>query len=133
MGALANLNAVRHGATSEARIRPVAANHRRRVLRQLRLSARDLDSVGRGYLDLYVRAVAKVELLDRFFEANGFLDEKGEPRGGVKVYFVAVNSSRLALARLEEHVRQRGLGEGLDALIADGRRARLAADQPEAS
>lgn len=49
--------------------------------------------------------MAKVELLDAFFEERGLLDEKGNPRSATKIYWVAVNSATRTLARLEEHVR----------------------------
>jgi hypothetical protein len=47
-----------HGATSEAKIAPLARNHRRRIMRQPRLSPRELDAPARGYLQLYVRTAA---------------------------------------------------------------------------
>jgi hypothetical protein len=105
--ALQNQNAVRHGAHSAAQIVPIARAQKRRLLRQIGLKASDLESVGRGYLDNWSRAQSKVEILDRYFAAEGFLDAEGVPRPATKVYFVAVNSARLALARLEEHLRVR--------------------------
>jgi hypothetical protein len=51
-----------HGATSKAKIRPAARNHRRRIMRQLRLSPEDLDAPARGYLQLYVRTAAKIDI-----------------------------------------------------------------------
>lgn len=46
-----NLNAVTHGASSDAQIRPVVRSQKRRLLRQIGLSASDLDGVGRALLD----------------------------------------------------------------------------------
>ncbi|HEY5057495.1 MAG TPA: hypothetical protein VII51_00630 [Gaiellaceae bacterium] len=46
-----NEAALTHGATSERHIRPLTANHRRRVLRKMRLRAGDIDAVGRAYLE----------------------------------------------------------------------------------
>jgi hypothetical protein len=75
-----NQAALRHGAFSERQIRPRAANHRRRILRQLRLRAGDLDPIGRGYLDQYVRLQSKLELIDRYVEEHGLLRDDGEPQ-----------------------------------------------------
>ncbi|MBA3841748.1 MAG: hypothetical protein H0X39_03870 [Actinobacteria bacterium] len=108
MGApVGNVSAVSHGATSERKIRPLARNHRRRVLRQIGLRSSDLDAVGRGYLDLYVRLVAKLDLLDEHLDSVGLLKANGEPQGATKFYISLANSARLSLARLEEHVRAR--------------------------
>jgi DNA mismatch repair protein MutH len=102
-----NSAALRHGATIERQIRPVAANHRRRVLRRIGLSARDLDAIARGYLDLYVRLAAKIELADRYLEENGLLRPDGTPQPVLSTYTSWVNAARLALGRLEEHLRAR--------------------------
>lgn len=125
-----NTAAMRHGAASERQIRPIAANHRRRVLRQLRLRAGDLDSIARGYLDLYCRTSAKIELLDRYFDEKGLLDGRGNPRGATKFYTSLVNSSRLALKALEGHLRerQRDYASPLAILEGEGRRVRLEAE-----
>jgi hypothetical protein len=102
-----NQNAVTHGASAESRIRPAARSQKRRLLRQIGLAASDLDGIGRALLDNWARAQAKVELCDRYFAERGFLDEGGEPVPATKVYFVAVNSARLALVRLQEHLKAR--------------------------
>ena len=75
-----NIAAGRHGASSERQIKPVARNHRRRVLRQLRLSSREFDPVGRAYLDAFVRLQAKVDLIDRYVDEHGLIRAEGEPR-----------------------------------------------------
>ncbi len=85
---------------------PIARNHRRRVLRQLRLSPRDLDPIGRGYLDSYVRLVAKIDLIDRYVAEHGLLRADGEPQPALKLYVSLANSARLALVRLEDHLRK---------------------------
>jgi hypothetical protein len=100
--------ALRHGATSERRVRPLAQTHRRRVLRQLRLRSSDVDPIGRGYLDAYARLVAKLDLIDRYVAEHGLLRADGEPQPALRLYVTLVNSARLALARLEEHVRAGG-------------------------
>jgi hypothetical protein len=79
------------------------------------LRASDIDGIGLCLLDNWSRAQGKVSLMDLFFEEHGFLDEQGEPRGAVRVYFAAVNSARLAATRLSEHLRSRGVkGETLE-------------------
>lgn len=107
MAQLRNTNALKHGATSDDRIAPVARNHRRRVLRQLGLSPRDLDPIGRGYLDGYCRTIAKVEAIDAYLGEHGLMRPDGDPQPVLKLYVSLVNSARLALARLEAHVRGR--------------------------
>ncbi len=102
-----NQLAVKGGWTSERQIAPRAANHRRRLLRQLRLSPKDLDPVGRGLLDLYVRTASKIALIDDYLAREGMLTKSGNVRPCMKVYVSLVNSSRLALTRLEEHLRER--------------------------
>ena len=106
-----------HGARSEARIRPAARTQKRRLLRQIGLAASELDGVGRALLDNWARAQAKVELLDRYFAARGFLDEAGEPVAATRLYFVAVNSARLAIVRLSEHLRERSGRDELERWI----------------
>jgi hypothetical protein len=129
-GKVESLHSRRHGAYSERQIRPRASRQKRRILRQIGLRAGDLDSVGRAYLDQWARAQAKVELLDEWFAEHGFLDDKGEPVGGAKVYFVALNAARLNLARFEEHLRsgRAERGDALAALLEQGRRVRAEVD-----
>ena len=90
-------------------VRPVARNHRRRILRQLRLSPRDLDPVGRGYLDLFCRLSAKIDLLEQHLAEHGLLKADGELQPALKQYVALANAARLALARLEAHVGDRAM------------------------
>jgi hypothetical protein len=103
-----NEAAVRHGAHSDKRVSPRAATHKRRVLRQIGLRASDLDGIALGYLDGFSRAQAKIELLDAYADANGFIDRRGKPRGFAAVYVSLLNSARLSLSRLDEHLKKRG-------------------------
>lgn len=123
-----NLNAARHGAHSEPTVRRVATVQKRRLLRQIGLRAGDLDGLGAAYLDAWARAQAKVELLDSWFSSHGFLDSEGAPTPGVAVYFTAVNSARLSLSRLEDHLRKRHAVSPTAALEGEGRRVRLEAE-----
>jgi len=95
-------------------------------LRQIGVRAADLDAVGKAYLNLYVRLVAKLDLLDRHFAEVGLLKANGDPQAAVRFYVSLANSTRLALARLEEHLRtQMQLGpDPLEAIAAEGRRVR---------
>jgi len=85
-----NLNALRHGGSSVAQIRPAARAQKRRFLRQVGLKASDLDGVALALLDNWARAQAKVQLLDAHFDEHGLLDEAGEPRPAAKIYFTAL-------------------------------------------
>jgi len=112
-----NQNAIKHGATTDVQIRPLARVQRRRVLRQLRLSPRDLDAIGRGYLDQYVRLVSKVDLLDTYLAQHGLLRADGEPQPCLRLYTSLANSARLALTRLEDHLRKRHADDTLEAYV----------------
>ena len=120
-----NVLALKHGAHSEPAVKRVATVQKRRLLRQIGLRAGDLDGLGGAYLDAWARAQSKVELLDAWFSAHGFLTSEGAPTPGVVVYFTAVNSARLSLARLEDHLRKEqrsphaALGAYLDATYGD--------------
>ncbi len=75
---------VRHGARSEGRIRAVARTQKRRFLRQNGLRAGDVEGLGLAYLDLWARAQAKVELMDRWSEENGWLDDESIARVAIQ-------------------------------------------------
>ena len=102
-----NALALKHGATSERQIVPVAARQKRRLLRQIGLRQSDLDGIGRGLLANWARAAAALALMDAFASEHGWLDAKGEPRGFARLYVSMLNAERLALAKLEDHVRAR--------------------------
>jgi hypothetical protein len=120
-----NRASTRHGAGSDAQIRPVARAQKRRLLRQAGLRIRDFDGVGMALLDGWARAQAKVELCDRWYEQHGFLNARGEPQGPSKVYVSLLNSARLSAVRLGEHLRERDVaGAGIEALILEGRAIR---------
>jgi hypothetical protein len=110
----------KHGARSEAQIRPVARAQRRRFLRQMGLRASDLEGLGLALLDNWARAQAKVVLLDAYFDRAGFLDEEGEPVPATRIYFTALNTARLALVRLDDHLKARDPGgQSLADVIAE--------------
>ena len=107
-----NQLAVRHGAHSERQIGPRAAHHKRRLLRQIGLRASDLDGIGRGLLTNWARAAAALALMDAYAAQHGWLDDGGNPRGFTRLYVGLLNAERLALARLEQHVRARDRDAG---------------------
>lgn len=115
---------VKHGARSEDRIRPVAARLRRQVLRQLGVRVGELDPVSRGYLELYARSLAKVRLYDQWLDEHGLVDGEGNSPGFMATYFASLNSSRLALTKLEDRLRAAGHREldDIESLKAQGRR-----------
>ena len=102
-----NLLALRHGATSESQIGPLAANQKRRLLRQIGLRASDLDSLGRALLTNWARAASALALMDSYAAEHGWLDAKGNPRGFARLYVSMLNAERLAIGKLEAHLRAR--------------------------
>lgn len=118
-----NTAAMTHGATSERHIRPLARNHRRRVLRQIGLRASEIDPVGRAYLEHYCRLTAKVVLIDTFLDEVGVIDEHGNPRACMNLYVKMHNAAVQALARLERHLgpRERDPFLALEAHLAEMR------------
>jgi hypothetical protein len=46
--------------------------------------------------------------MDAWSAEHGWLSEDGKPPGFVAVYFAAINSARLALSKLDDHLRARG-------------------------
>jgi hypothetical protein len=83
---LANTNALRHGSRSERRVRPVAAQHRRLLLRRLNLKARELDALGRAYVYLLARLYAKITLADDYIEAHGLIARTITAAGAGRVH-----------------------------------------------
>ena len=114
--------AQKHGAHSKAVVRREAAVVQRRLLRQAGLRVADLDGLGLAYLHSWAAAQAKVELLDRWADEHGFIDDEGNLPGWTTFYLAALNSARLSLAKLEDHLRDVAGPDPLAALEATGRR-----------
>lgn len=95
--------ATRHGGQSETQIRSVARAHKRRFLRQTGLRIGDLDGVALALIDNWSRAQGKVTILDDFYSENGLVSE-GEVDPSLRVYFTGINSARMALGKLAEHL-----------------------------
>ena len=116
-----------HGARSEVHVKRVATVQKRRLLRQIGLRMHDLDAVALGYLDLWARAQSKVELYDSWASEHGYLNASGESPPWVKEYFSAINSTRLALAKLADHLKAREpsrLAAWLEGELADDEEGR---------
>jgi hypothetical protein len=103
--ALGNELHLLHGATSERRIRPLARNHRRRLLRQFGLRASEIDPVGKAYLELLSRTTAKIALIDQWVDEHGLIRDDGSLQPCMTAYVSLTNSSRALLAKLAEHLR----------------------------
>jgi hypothetical protein len=127
MGKVANLNALRHGATSELQIGRRSTVEKRRLLRQIGLRAADLDSVGRALLTNWSRAAAALSLMDEYAEREGWLDDEGNVRGFGRLYVSCLNAERLSLRALGEHLRERKV-DPYAALQDHLRRKRAAGD-----
>jgi len=102
-----NTLSLRHGATSERQIGRRAVVEKRRLLRQLGLRQGDLGSVGRALLLNWSRAAGALHLMDAYAEREGWLDGDGNPRGFARLYVSMLNTERLALKALSEHLRTR--------------------------
>lgn len=112
---------LKHGATTERLVRPLARNQRRRLLRRFRVRASDLDPVGRALLEHYARLTAKVVLIDAYLDEVGVLDEHGQPRPCMKLYVQLHRAALSALGRLEAHLDARG--PSLEQQLAELRRS----------
>jgi len=68
--------------------------------------------------------------MDEHGSAHGWIDSAGNVPGMARFYAAMANSTRLELAKLEDHLRDRhGLDDPLEALEGEGRRVRLEAEE----
>jgi hypothetical protein len=119
-GHVGNSNAtVRHGANSPRIVRKVATVQKRRLLRQVGLRQDDFDGIGLALLDNWARAQSKVELYDAWAAEHGYLTAAGESPPWVREYFAALNTSRLALRALQEHLKTQPKHNQLADIIHD--------------
>lgn len=116
MGAKAgNRNAAKHdgyGSTKNDEIARRARNEKRRLLDRLGLRQRDLDPVGVAYLDHYAKLRARLDSVDAYLDEHGLIRADGEPQPVLRFYVSLANSARLALAKLEGHLRERKIDPG---------------------
>jgi hypothetical protein len=101
-----------------------ATVEKRRLLRQIGLRQRELESVGQALLGNWARAAAVLHLLDEYAASAGWLDEAGDPRGFTRLYVSMLNAERLALGKLADHLRadERDPFAALEAHLATKRR-----------
>jgi hypothetical protein len=120
--------ALRHGARSERQIGPRATREKRRILRQIGLRLSELDGVGEALVHNWARASAALALMDEFAAEKGWLTPSGQPKGFARLYVSMLNSERLALKAMQEHIRvrmrdpTRELHEYLEARVVNGDR-----------
>lgn len=95
-----------HSARSQVVARRRAGYVKQSLLQPLGLRHADLDQITRRYLDLYARAVAKVEAYDAWAETHGYLNEAGESPGWSREYFAALNSASRLLSKLDQHLHR---------------------------
>jgi hypothetical protein len=112
----------KHGASSEVQIVRRATVEKRRLLRQIGLRQGDLNSIGRALLTNWARSAAALQLMDAFAQEHGWLKPDGEPRGFARLYVSMLNAERLALTKLEEHIRARGGEPSMVMLMQQGAR-----------
>jgi hypothetical protein len=102
-----NVLALRHGAQSERQIGPRATREKRRILRQIGVRLSELDGVGKALVHNWSRAAAALALMDEYAAENGWLTPSGQPKGFARLYVSMLNSERLALKAMQEHLRIR--------------------------
>lgn len=94
---------------SERRIRPVAKNQKRALLRKLNVRASELDAVSAVHVDLLARSLSKIQLLDEFYAYRGqVVDADGQPEPSLSIYVALLNSARLTAQRLSDHLARKG-------------------------
>jgi hypothetical protein len=105
-----NRNAAKHdghGSTRNDEIRRRAGNEKRRLLDRLGLRQRDLDPIGVALLGHYATLAARIDSIDAWLDEHGLIRADGEPQPVLRFYAALHNSARLALQRLEAHLRER--------------------------
>jgi len=106
--------ATRHGGRSESQISASARAHKRRLMRQMNLRIGDLDGISLALVDGWARSHAVVTILTEHYTRNGLFRADGDVDPSLRTFFTGINSSRLQLQRLAEHMAKVG-GQG-DAL-----------------
>jgi hypothetical protein len=100
--------ATRHGGRSESQISASARAHKRRLMRQMNLRIRDLDGISLALVDGWARAHAVVTILTEHYTQNGLFRPDDEVDPSLRTFFTGINSSRLQLQRLAEHLEKVG-------------------------
>jgi hypothetical protein len=71
----------------------------------------DLDGISLAFVDGWARSHAVVTILTEHYTQNGLFRPDGEVDPSVRTFFTGINSSRLQLQRLAEHLAKIG-GQG---------------------
>ena len=80
----------------------------------------DLDGISLALVDGWARAHAVVTILTEHYTQNGLFRPDGEVDPSLRTFFTGINSSRLQLQRLAEHLAKvGGQGETLDDYIIE--------------
>jgi hypothetical protein len=94
---------------TERRIRPIARNQKRALLRKLNVRASELDPFSAVHVDLLARSLSKIQLIDEFYAVRGqVVDADGQPEPSLPIYVSLLNSARLTAAKLSEHLNRKG-------------------------
>jgi hypothetical protein len=110
--------ATRHGGRSQSQITATARAHKRRLMRQMNMKIGDLDGIALALVDGWARSFAVVAILTEHYAQNGLFRADGEVDPSLRTFFTGINSSRLQLQRLAEHLAKvGGQGETLEDYI----------------
>jgi phage terminase small subunit len=93
-------NAITHAAYSKADLVPLTQKRRREIVRLIRGELNLICNSDKLMVELLARNLAKVELMDRWFDEHGLMDKENEIQPLLKVYWLAVNSSTRMLDQL---------------------------------
>jgi hypothetical protein len=120
---------LQHGARSGAVVVPLSRNVKQSLLKRMGMRQAELTWAGRETLDLYSRNKAKLIALDRYFEAEPFIQADGSPHGATKVYWTCFNAAVRTLAELRAVIEAMAredarYDKALHSLAAEGKRVR---------
>ena len=85
----------------------------------------DPDGISLAFVDGWARSHAVVTILTEHYTQNGLFRADGEVDPSLRTFFTGINSSRLQLQRLAEHLEKVGvqgetLAEYIDAAYGNG-------------
>ena len=77
-------------------------------MRQTDLKIGDLDGISLAFVDGWARAHAVVTILTEHYTEHGLFRADGEVDPSLRTFFTGINSCRLQLQRLAEHLAKVG-------------------------